>query len=112
VIETPENWKVVADLPGVSKGDIKVHKEAQKDGGWLLTIDAEKKGDVPSKEDEQKWQQWQWHLWERIRCKNYQRAIPMPSSCDMDNVKSHFENGILTLHFAKKESMTRKAITI
>jgi HSP20 family molecular chaperone IbpA len=111
VIETPENWKVVADLPGVSKGDIKVHREAHKEG-WVLTIEAEKKSDVPSKEDEQKWQQWQWHVWERSHNKSYQRVIPMPASCDMDNVKTQFENSILTLNFAKKESVARKAIAI
>jgi len=111
VIETPENWKVVADLPGVSRGDIKVHKEAHKEG-WLLTIEAEKKSDVPSKEDEQKLHQWQWHLWERSHNKSYQRVIPMPNTCDMDNVKTQFENNILTLNFAKKESVARKAIAI
>jgi HSP20 family protein len=73
-IEDGENVKVLAELPGVDKKDIKLNATSDK-----LTINV----DNPERK--------------------YYKKIEFPFEIDASSAKSHYRNGILVVNFKKKK---------
>jgi len=83
--------KVTAELPGMSKQDVKL----QIDDG-MLVISGEKKNEEEKKDD---------GVFRTERYYGYfQRAIPLPEDVDKENVDAEFKQGVLTVRVPKLES--------
>jgi HSP20 family protein len=86
--ECEKEYLVKAELPEVSKDDIKVNVD---DG--TLTISGERK--VEKEENGTKF-----HRLERAYG-NFVRSFSMPNDTDADNITSEYKDGILTVHLPK-----------
>ena len=100
ITEKKDSYSVAVDLPGLKKEEINV---TIKDN--VLRIQAERKKEEKGEDEKRKWE-------ERYHGKIH-RSVKLCSNCDTENIKSTFENGVLTLEFNKKEVKdTTKKITL
>ena len=99
VAETDNEVTVVAELPGLKRGDIRVEFE-----NGLLTVEAEKKEEV---QDSGK----RIHRAERVHGK-FKRMLRLPSDVETDRITAKFEDGVLTVVVPKAEVAKPKAIEI
>ncbi len=90
---------VEAELPGVKPDDVDI----QIVGGALQI-----RGHV---EQEHKDERRNVHYQER-RYGSFQRAIPLPSTIDTENVSAEFANGVLTVRVAKNPEAKPKRIEV
>lgn len=97
--ETPEAFTVEAELPGMSKDDVKV---TVQDG--VLTIQGERKHEEET--DDKKH-----HRIERIYG-SFLRRFTLPDNVDENSVKANFKDGLLTLNIQKAEPKEPKAIEV
>jgi len=96
IVESTDEIKVTAELPGLTKGDVRVLFE---DG--LLTIQGEKREEKRQK-DETK----QYHVYERSYGA-FARSFTLPSAVDDKHIKAEFHDGVLTVHLPKSAEMKR-----
>jgi HSP20 family protein len=97
--ETKDDFVIYAELPGVSKDDVKINLADD-----TLTLSGEIK--EPEKKDERKF-----HRIERSYGK-FQRSFYVPMHIQSDKVKASFKDGILTVKLPKKEEVKPKEISI
>jgi HSP20 family protein len=97
VSENGDDIKVVAEVPGLDKGDVEV---TLHDG--VLTLRGEKKLERNETRYSERWEGW------------FERAIPVGEDVDPDKVKAAFKNGVLTVTLPKRPESQRevKRITI
>jgi HSP20 family protein len=88
VEETDKEYRIKADLPEITKSDVKVSIE---DG--ILTIEGERKQE---KEEKNK----KYHRVERLYGK-FVRRLNVPSDVAQDQVAAEFANGVLNVHLPK-----------
>jgi HSP20 family protein len=96
VSETEKEFRITAELPGVSEEDIDVRLENE-----VLTIRGEKKferAEGGEKED--------FHFVERSYG-TFQRSLRLPSSVDAEQVRADFRNGVLTITLPKTTEQER-----
>jgi HSP20 family protein len=96
VSETEKEFRVRAELPGVSEDDIDVRLDND-----VLTIRGEKKferSEGGEKED--------FHFVERSYG-TFQRSLRLPSSVDSEQVKADFRDGVLTITLPKTAEQER-----
>lgn len=117
VLNTPTDWKetpnahvFVADLPGLTKEDVKV---GVVENGRVLEISGERKNVDDSVEKNDKTSHDTWHRVERCRGKIHRR-FRLPENAKTDEVKASMENGVLTVTIPKQEvkKPERKVIQI
>jgi len=83
--------RVTAELPGMSKDDVRLQIDDN-----LLIISGEKKNEEDKKDD---------GVFRMERYYGYfQRAIPLPEDIDKENVDAEFKKGVLTVRIPKLES--------
>lgn len=94
VSETEKEFKICADLPGVSERDVDVslHEDT-------LTIRAERREE--RKEDKENF-----HIVERSHGM-FQRSLRLPANIEADKVEARFENGVLVITLPKSEEAQR-----
>lgn len=97
--ETKDNFIIYAELPGLSREDVKLSIADD-----TLTISGE------IKEPEQK-QDRKFHRLERSYGK-FQRSFYLPMQINSDKVKAGFKDGILTVTLPKKEEVKPKEVSI
>lgn len=90
ISEGEKNINVVAEIPGVSKEDIKIVLQDN-----ILTIEGEKKKEEINKEDN-------FYRSERTYG-SFKRCFTLPAEVDSDKVDAKFENGILKITMPKLE---------
>lgn len=88
--ETPEAHVFKADLPGLSKEEVKVEVE-----GRVLQISGERKKEKEEKNDK-------WHRIERSHGK-FLRRFRLPENAKAEEVKASMEDGVLTITIPKEE---------
>jgi len=88
ISETPEEYVVTAELPGLRKGDVQVEFE---DG--VLTISGEK-------QEEKKEEGRRFHLWERSYGA-FQRSFSMPTTVNQDKIGAEMTDGVLKIRLPK-----------
>eukprot|EP01032_Pedospumella_encystans_P024430 gene24430-27634_t len=88
IIETDNEFKVLADLPGVSAEDLDLSIE-----GNTLVMRAERKHTHETNTDK-------YHSLERSYG-TVQRSIRLPKTADMANANTKFKDGVLTVTFPK-----------
>lgn len=94
VKETPSDFQLTADIPGVQKGDIKVNVQ-----GDILTISVDK---TASKEETKEEKGVKYHRQERSH--NFaRRSVRMPETADLSKVSARYQDGVLHLTVHKME---------
>ena len=88
ITETDKALLVQAELPGLSKEDIRLNLD-----GSVLCIQGETHRHKPQDKE-------LWHYSER-RFGRFQRSLQLPDSCDPDGIQARFENGLLLLEIPK-----------
>ncbi len=99
ISETNDNYVINADLPGLSKEDVKV---SYKDG--ILSIQGEKKQE---KEEKGK----TYHRVERSYG-TFERSFRLPARVQIEKVDAKFKDGVLNLTLPKAEEVRPKEIPI
>jgi HSP20 family protein len=99
VVETDEDFLVVADLPGVKKEDLELSV-----AGTLLSI----KGDKRAEAQEEKRRVFRKETW----VGSFNRTIDLPSEIDPDKIRAELKDGVLTVRVAKREEAKTKAIAV
>eukprot|EP00762_Andalucia_godoyi_P004523 ANDGO_05110.mRNA.1 17.7 kDa class I heat shock protein len=102
VKETDKEIIVEAELPGLSKADIKI----EVDHNNVLKIHGENK--MEKKEDNEKW-----HRVERS-WGSFQRSMRLPENANAEQINAKYDNGVLHLNIPKREQALprTKSITI
>ncbi|RBP29694.1 heat shock protein Hsp20 [Marinobacter pelagius] len=97
--ETDQAFTVEAELPGMSKDDVKVTVD---DG--VLTIKGERKQEEETEDKKM-------HRIERFYG-SFMRRFTLPDNVDENSVKASFKDGLLTLIINKAEPKEPKAIEV
>jgi HSP20 family protein len=92
LIETEQDFKLLADLPGVQDVDVSLDKD-------VVTIKAERKHEHKVDNDKV-------HSIERSYG-SVQRRFKVPAQADADRAEAKLENGVLTITFPKKAPVTK-----
>jgi HSP20 family protein len=99
VSETDEAIDVKASLPGVKPDEVEV--SVQND---VLTVRGEHREQTT--EDKKDYYR------REIRYGSFHRSLALPTRVDADKAEAKFENGILSLHLPKSESIRPKQIKV
>ncbi|SFM54148.1 Hsp20/alpha crystallin family protein [Marinobacter pelagius] len=97
--ETDQAFTVEAELPGMSKDDVKV---TVHDG--VLTIKGERRQEEETEDKKM-------HRIERFYG-SFMRRFTLPDNVDENSVKANFKDGVLTLTINKAEPKEPKAIEV
>ena len=97
--ETREAFNIEAELPGMSKEDVKV---TVQDG--VLSIQGERKHEEESDDNKH-------HRIERVYG-SFLRRFTLPENVDENSIRANFKDGVLSLTLAKAEPAEPKAIEV
>jgi HSP20 family protein len=100
VVETDKSYDVEAELPGVTKDDIKVAIDGRR-----VIIEGEAKRETEQKEGEN-------IIYAERSTRRFARSFTLPTEVDDAGAQAKLENGILMLSLPKKESSQAKRLTI
>ncbi len=100
VVENERGYLVEADLPGVSKNEVKVSVD-----GARVTIEAEVRRESERKEGETVV-----HA-ERV-VRRYARSFELPHEVDDTQAVAKLENGVLSLTLPKKQAAQSRMLTV
>jgi len=100
VRENDQAYKVEADLPGVTKDNLKVSVEGQR-----ITIEAEVHRESLNKEGENV-------IHTERAARKYTRSIEVANDIDDTLTVAKLENGVLTLNLPKKQASQSRLITV
>ena len=96
--ETDKEYKVLLDLPGMKKEEVKTSIE-----NHCLVVEGERKSEKKDKK---------YHVSERS-FGSFHREVSLPENADLDNVSAVYENGELKVTIPKKQlNNGKKAITV
>lgn len=90
ILDEKDRIKVIADLPGINKEDIKVKIEEDR-----VTIRASAQKELEEKKEN-------YYKLERNSA-GYYREIALPAAVKKEGSKANFKNGVLTIELLKKE---------
>ncbi len=99
VTETPTEWRVRAELPGVAPEDVEVSVT-----GNVLTIRGEKKCETTGEGENCR-------RGER-RYGKFARSLEFPADVDAAKVDARAKNGVLVVTLAKVEEVRPKSVTV
>lgn len=100
VRDCKNEFVVDAEIPGVSKDDIKIEID-----GDTVTISAEVRQSQDEKKDDKV-----------VRCERYfgsvSRTVQLDSEVQSDHASAKYDNGVLTIHLPKSENASGKLIPV
>lgn len=99
LIETNDDFIVLADLPGVKKEDLELSV-----AGSLLSIRGDKKAEL--KDDKRKI--FRKETW----VGTFSRTIDLPSPVDADKVQAELKNGVLSVVVPKREEAKARLVSV
>jgi HSP20 family protein len=99
VAEYKDEIQVVAEIPGMSKEDVKI--ELQND---VLVLSGERK--APESTQKGEW------LRNEIRYGSFSKTIELPEPVDAEKVTAEYSNGVLRIVLPKAEAAKPREITI
>ncbi|KAL9642279.1 hypothetical protein ABK040_007278 [Willaertia magna] len=97
VSETDKEIKVICNLPGLKKEDVKIDVDEQH---HVLTVSGEVKKE--KKEDNERY-----HCVERS-VGSFSRSVTLPKNVDLDGIKANLEHGVLRVTVPKKVEESKK----
>jgi len=97
--EKEKEFVITAELPGLSKNDIKINMKEN-----LLTISGEKKQEKKTEKDN-------YHRTERI-FGSFQRTFRLPENTDHENISAEYTDGVLNVTILKLKESIAKQIDI
>jgi HSP20 family protein len=97
--ETEKDFRIVFELPGMEKNDIKVSVEDN-----VLTVSGERKERSEEKNKN--------FVRSEIRCGSFSRSFSLPRTVDVQNVAADYKDGLLTITLQKTEEAKPKEIEI
>lgn len=100
ITESENSYRITADLPGLSREDIKVTVENS-----VLTISGEKKREVEKHEKDR-----YYHLERTYGV--FSRSFSLPANVDGKNIEARYTNGVLELTLKKSEEAKPRAIEV
>ncbi len=100
VLETPDEFTVLCDLPGVSMGDIDMTLAQD-----VLTLKGEKKEPLEGKESKRTFRKETW-------AGNFQRTLSFRTPIDPEKVRAVLSDGVLRVTLPKREEVKPKQIEI
>ncbi len=98
IVETGNELKLFADLPGVDPGSIDVTLEQN-----VLTIQGNVEHNVPEEYE---------LIYQEYEIGDFQRSFTLSDIMDQDNIKADYKHGVLELSIPKKEKEKPKKIDI
>ncbi|MCK5127783.1 MAG: Hsp20/alpha crystallin family protein [candidate division Zixibacteria bacterium] len=98
LIEGKDAFTIIAELPGMSKEDIKINIENE-----VLTITGERKQDKNDNEN---------ILWSERFFGRFRRDYRVGNRVDNGNIRARFNNGLLTITLPLKEEVKPKSIEV
>ena len=101
IVETDNEIRVTAELPGMRSEDIKIDLENN-----LLTIAGEK-----AEERTEEGNAGRYHLTER-RYGRFARSFVLPRDVEPEKIQARFTNGVLTVVIPKSERAQRRQIDV
>lgn len=99
VIERPEEYEVVADLPGVGRKDLEVSIT-----GSILTIKGDKKAEIEGG----KRRFFRRETW----IGSFARTIDLPDRVDPASVKAELKDGVLRVRIGKREEAKQRIVSV
>ena len=99
ISENDDAFEVIAEIPGMSKEDIKI---SIKDN--VLTLNGEKK-------QEEKTEKKDFHRVERMYGQ-FQRSFRLPNTVKSDDIEAQYKDGVLSIKIPKMEEVKPKEITV
>jgi len=99
VVEEPERYRVICDVPGVKREDIEITL-AQS----VLTVKGEKNTARKAGED-RRYREETWHG-------KFQRSVALPTPVDATKVSADLVDGVLTVSLPKHQDAMPKQIAI
>ena len=99
IAEDDKEYTIKAELPGVSKEDVKVTVE-----GGVLSITGERKTEKEEKEKK-------YHRIERSYG-SFFRSFTLPEGTSTEKIGAEFKDGILKLHLPKDEKAKSKTVDV
>ena len=102
LMEDKNSVNIIAELPGVSKDDVKIVLEDS-----VLTLSGEKKNSIDEKDEVQV-------ITNERTFGKFERKFELPDDVNSDDVKANFDNGLLNIVVAKlvPETPVEKVIEI
>ncbi|MCK5599344.1 Hsp20/alpha crystallin family protein [bacterium] len=99
IIESKDSYLILAEIPGVKKGDIGIDLENN-----VITLKGEKtENEIGENED---------FLHAERACGSFQRSFRLPEAVDEESVSAKYRDGILRLELPKRKSSASKKIEI
>ncbi len=95
VAETPDAWKLMAELPGVAPEDLTIELQ-----GDVLTIRGEKKAEREEREAT-------WYVSER-RYGSFARSLRLPFQVEAEKIEATYKNGVLTVTVPKPAALRQE----
>jgi HSP20 family protein len=99
VAEAENEFRVLADLPGVNKDDIHIDVD-----GNVLSVSAERKREEEETTDK-------FHRVERS-CGKVHRSVRLPDTADLENVSASYNDGVLRITVPKTEPKSSRRIAV
>jgi len=99
ITETPENYTIVAEMPGLKEKDIDLEV---KDG--TLTLKAHQKNEEESNEKTYRVREFS----ER----HFERSFKLGGTVDQNNITAKLQNGLLRITLPKREEAKAKSVKI
>jgi len=96
IFETAEGLAVIADLPGVEKGEVNVAVDK-----GVLTIQAKAKGQLPAAP-----------LVQEYALCDFFRQFQLSDSVDQEKIRAELKYGVLTIYLPKVPEKQPKKITV
>ena len=99
ILETPEEFLILADMPGVTPDHIEIEYEQ-----GVLTIH----GQVDPRQDEATTR----YLLREYGVGDFHRSFTIGQGVDADRIEAHFKDGVMELHLPKAEAVKPRRITV
>ena len=100
ILESDTGYRIAADVPGLSKEDVKVSVEDR-----VLSISGEKKRETEKRDKNR------YYHFERSYGK-FCRSFTLPDNVDPKSIEAKYNNGVLEVHLKKSEEARPKAIEV
>lgn len=97
IFEDEEKLLVVADMPGLSAGDVHIHFDK-----GTLTLEGRRTSGVPDGK----------LLATETRLADYRRAFTLPRGIDSERITAVLEHGVLSVHLPKLAALRPRAIPV